>query len=37
MNVIPCTTWVRKGVAAAVPDKVINYSCQQFDCGLQII
>ncbi|XP_034946754.1 periodic tryptophan protein 1 homolog [Chelonus insularis] len=22
MNVIPCTTWVKKGVAAAVPDKV---------------
>lgn len=22
MNVIPCTTWVRKGVAAAVPEKV---------------
>lgn len=22
MNVIPCTTWVRKGIAAAVPEKI---------------
>lgn len=21
-NVIPCTTWVKKGIAAAVPEKV---------------